>query len=106
RGKGFVPFEGGTELIRRAVPIEDGAISVPSQCRRVADRIGQNDGARRRRGDVAKRSGGFQIERAAVDLKVRPDEIVGAEHRSFQKVRGNAAASRKSGEAAGRPASP
>jgi hypothetical protein len=40
RGKGRAALEGGAEIVRRVVPIEDCAIGVPGQSRRAADRIG------------------------------------------------------------------
>src|SRR5262249_44177253 len=49
-----------------------------------------------RRGDVAERSGSLQIERAAVDFEINPNEIAGTEHhgsRSQKDRRGCRAAS-------------
>jgi len=39
-GKGFAALVGSTQLVRRTVPIEDRAIGVPGQRRRITDRIG------------------------------------------------------------------
>jgi hypothetical protein len=46
RGEIGAALKGGAEIVWRVVPIEDCAVGVPGQSRRVADGIGQNDGAR------------------------------------------------------------
>ena len=46
RGEGRATIEGGAQIVRRVVPIEDRAVGMPSERRCVADGIGQNDRAR------------------------------------------------------------
>src|SRR5262249_3389640 len=98
RGKGCAAFEGCAKLVWRAVPIKNCTVGVPSKRRRVADGIGQDEGARRRRGDVPEGSGGLQIERAAKRFKIDPAKIVGFKRHGTR--------SEKSGEAAAQSASP
>ena len=54
RGKGRATIEGGAEIVRRVVPIQDRAVGMPCESRSVADGVSQNDRARRDVGGVAE----------------------------------------------------
>ena len=87
RGEGRAAIEGGAQIVRRVVPIENRAVGMPATRRSVADGVGQNDRARRGVGGVAESPGGLQVDRAG-DFEIDPTSIAGVEHRaSPQKVR-------------------
>ena len=71
RGEGRAAIEGGAQIVRRVVPIEDRAVGMPSERRCVADGVGQNDCARRGVGGVAESPDGLQVEPAG-RLEIEP----------------------------------
>ena len=70
-GEGRATIEGGAQIVRRVVPIQDRAVGVPCERRSVADGVGQNDCARRGVSGVAESPDGLQVERAG-HFEIKP----------------------------------
>jgi hypothetical protein len=79
RSKGRAAIVGGAELGWRVVPIENRAIGMPSQCRRIPDSEGAYDRLRRR--GIRVGSERLEIGLPAESLEVKPDNFVGTEQR-------------------------
>ena len=91
RGEGRAAIEGGAEIVRRVVPIENRAVGVPGVRRGVADGVSQNDRARRGVGGIAESPDRLQIDRAG-DFEINPNEIAALNIGSLFKRSGEAAA--------------